>query len=57
MPAEIDPLKAYTEACNTIRHYSNASLSVRLASVVLVSGRFFPHGTPDAIGERVVATW
>ncbi len=29
----IDPLKAYTEACNTFRHYSNASLQVRLASV------------------------
>jgi hypothetical protein len=29
-----DPLDAYKEACNTVRHYSNASLSVRLASVV-----------------------
>jgi hypothetical protein len=41
MPSEIDPLKvpidplkAYTEACNALRHYSNASLSVRLASLV-----------------------
>lgn len=34
MAPEIDPLKAYTEACNAIRHYSNASLSVRLASIV-----------------------
>jgi len=32
--AEIDPLKAYAEACNALRHYSNASLSVRLASIV-----------------------
>lgn len=31
---EIDQLKAYAEACNTLRHYSNASLTVRLASVV-----------------------
>jgi hypothetical protein len=29
-----DPMKAYAEACTTMRHYSNASLSVRLASVV-----------------------
>ncbi|MGA9770230.1 MAG: hypothetical protein WBV94_14410 [Blastocatellia bacterium] len=29
-----DNLKAYSEACNTLRHYSNASLTVRLASVV-----------------------
>lgn len=31
---ETDPLKAYSEACNTLRHYSNASLTVRLASIV-----------------------
>ena len=34
MPGEIDPLKAYSEACNTLRHYSTASLQVRIASVV-----------------------
>ena len=34
MANEIDQLKAYSEACNTLRHYSNASLTVRLASVV-----------------------
>jgi hypothetical protein len=34
MAAEIDQTKAYAEACNTIRHYSTASLTVRLASVV-----------------------
>jgi hypothetical protein len=30
----VDPTKPYTEACNTLRHYSTASLSVRAASVV-----------------------
>ncbi|MDJ0692407.1 MAG: hypothetical protein QNJ41_28450 [Xenococcaceae cyanobacterium MO_188.B32] len=34
MPSEIDHLKAYSEACNALRHYSNASLSIRTASVV-----------------------
>lgn len=34
MPSEVDQLQAYTEACNNLRHYSNASLSVRTASVV-----------------------
>lgn len=34
MPSEPDNLKAYSEACNTLRHYSGASLTVRLASVV-----------------------
>jgi hypothetical protein len=34
MENEIDQLKAYSEACNALRHYSNASLTVRLASVV-----------------------
>jgi hypothetical protein len=27
-------IKAYSEACNTIRHYSNASLSIRLLTIV-----------------------
>ena len=31
---DADQLKAYSEACNTLRHYSNASLTIRLASVV-----------------------
>jgi ABC-type transport system involved in cytochrome bd biosynthesis fused ATPase/permease subunit len=31
---EIDQLKAYSEGCTTLRHYSNASLTLRLASVV-----------------------
>jgi hypothetical protein len=34
MESNIDQLKAYSEACNALRHYSNASLTVRLASVV-----------------------
>lgn len=34
MENPVDELKAYSEACNTLRHYSNASLTVRLASVV-----------------------
>jgi hypothetical protein len=34
MVSDVDELKAYSEACNTLRHYSNASLTVRLASVV-----------------------
>ena len=34
MVSEADHLKAYSEACNTLRHYSNASLTVRLASIV-----------------------
>ena len=34
MNKPIDSLKAYTEACNTLRHYSNASLSVKITSVV-----------------------
>jgi hypothetical protein len=34
MENNIDQLKAYAEACSTLRHYSNASLTVRLASVV-----------------------
>ena len=34
MANDVDELKAYSEACNTLRHYSNASLTVRLASVV-----------------------
>lgn len=34
MVSESDQLKAYAEACNTLRHYSNASLTVRLASIV-----------------------
>jgi hypothetical protein len=29
-----DQTKAYSEACNTLRHYSNASLAVRAGSVV-----------------------
>jgi hypothetical protein len=33
MVNETDQLTAYSEACNTLRHYSNASLTVRLASV------------------------
>ncbi|NET57117.1 MAG: hypothetical protein F6K47_13415 [Symploca sp. SIO2E6] len=32
--SEIDPLKAYTEACSALRHYSNASLTVRITSVI-----------------------
>jgi hypothetical protein len=32
--SEIDQSKAYSEACNTLRHYSNASFGVRSASVV-----------------------
>jgi hypothetical protein len=34
MEKDVDQLKAYSEACNTLRHYSSASLTVRLASVV-----------------------
>jgi hypothetical protein len=34
MANDVDELKAYSEACNTLRHYSSASLTVRLASVV-----------------------
>ena len=34
MVSETEQLKAYAEACNTLRHYSNASLTVRLGSVV-----------------------
>jgi hypothetical protein len=34
MGNEAYELKAYSEACNTLRHYSNASLTVRLASIV-----------------------
>jgi hypothetical protein len=34
MSKDNENLKAYSEACNTLRHYSNASLTVRLASVV-----------------------
>jgi hypothetical protein len=33
MSVEIDPQKAYSEACTMLRHYSNASLTVRLASI------------------------
>ena len=33
MNETIDPLKAYTEACSTLRHYSNASFTVRVTSV------------------------
>jgi hypothetical protein len=50
MPPEIDPLKAYAEACNAIRHYSNASLSVRLASVV--QGIALLGGWAVAISQR-----
>jgi hypothetical protein len=34
MSNHADNTKAYAEACNTLRHYSNASLAVRSASVV-----------------------
>ena len=34
MVSDTEQLRAYTEACNTLRHYSNASLTVRLASIV-----------------------
>ena len=34
MANETDQYLPYSEACNTLRHYSNASLTVRLASVV-----------------------
>jgi hypothetical protein len=38
----VDQLKAYSEACNTLRHYSNASLAVRSASVVQGLAIMFP---------------
>lgn len=34
MSEKIDQLKSYAEACNTLRHYSNASLTVRITSIV-----------------------
>jgi hypothetical protein len=34
MPNETDQTKAYSEACNALRHYSTASLGIRSASVV-----------------------
>jgi hypothetical protein len=34
MPKEPDNLKAYSEACSTLRHYSNATFAIRSASIV-----------------------
>jgi hypothetical protein len=46
---EPDPLKAYADACNTLRHYSNASLSVRTAIVVqAIAG---PTSAAGPLGE------
>ena len=42
MPNEVDQSKAYSEACNMLRHYSNASLAVRSTSVVQGLAILFP---------------
>lgn len=34
MTEEISSAQAYTEACSMLRHYSNASLTVRITSIV-----------------------
>jgi hypothetical protein len=42
MQINTDQTKAYSEACNTLRHYSNASLAVRSASIVQGLAILFP---------------
>ena len=42
MPDAPDHSKAYSEACSALRHYSNASLAVRSASVVQGLAILFP---------------
>lgn len=51
----VDQLKAYSEACNTLRHYSNASFLVRSAAVVqglVIMGSWvyaLRHSPPEAL--------
>ena len=42
MSSYTDNTKAYSEACNTLRHCSNASLAVRSASIVQGLAIMFP---------------
>jgi hypothetical protein len=42
MSNKIDQTPAYAEACNALRHYSNASLAVRSASIVQGLAILFP---------------
>jgi hypothetical protein len=42
MLSNSDQTKAYSEACNALRHYSNASLAVRSASIVQGLAIMFP---------------
>ena len=42
MSNKTDHTKAYSEACNALRHYSNASLAVRSASIVQGLAILFP---------------
>lgn len=34
MEGNVDQLKAYSESCNSMRHYSNAMLTLRITTVV-----------------------